>query len=240
MPAETDRDPQNLEGIIGAIKPETAAVLDRALSGKDITSEEAVVLFDTEGQEYNAMVMAADELRRRTVGDVVTYVVNRNINFTNVCIKRCGFCAFSRDFREDEGYLLPVEEIIRRAREAWDYGATEVCIQAGLPPKMEGDLYIRLCEAINRELPDMHIHGFSPEEVLYGSIRSESTIKAYLTELKAAGVGSLPGTSAEVLDQDLRDKISPGRITVDQWTEVITTAHELGIPTTSTVMFGYL
>ena len=240
MPAETDRDPQNLEGIIGAIKPETAAVLDRALSGKDITSEEAVVLFDTEGQEYNAMVMAADELRRRTVGDVVTYVVNRNINFTNVCIKRCGFCAFSRDFREDEGYLRPVEEIIRRAKEAWDYGATEVCIQAGLPPKMEGDLYIRLCEAINRELPDMHIHGFSPEEVLYGSIRSESTIKAYLTELKAAGVGSLPGTSAEVLDQDLRDKISPGRITVDQWTEVITTAHELGIPTTSTVMFGYL
>ena len=240
MPAETDRDPQNLEGIIGAIKPETAAVLDRALSGKDITSEEAVVLFDTEGQEYNAMVMAADELRRRTVGDVVTYVVNRNINFTNVCIKRCGFCAFSRDFREDEGYLLPVEEIIRRAKEAWDYGATEVCIQAGLPPKMEGDLYIRLCAAINRELPDMHIHGFSPEDVLYGSIRSESTIKAYLTELKAAGVGSLPGTSAEVLDQDLRDKISPGRITVDQWTEVITTAHELGIPTTSTVMFGYL
>ncbi|MCH2675905.1 MAG: 5-amino-6-(D-ribitylamino)uracil--L-tyrosine 4-hydroxyphenyl transferase CofH [Dehalococcoidia bacterium] len=240
MPAETDRDPQNLEGIIGAIKPETAAVLDRALSGQDITSEEAVVLFETEGQEYNAMVMAADELRRRTVGDVVTYVVNRNINFTNVCIKRCGFCAFSRDFREDEGYLLPVEEIIRRAKEAWDYGATEVCIQAGLPPKMEGDLYIRLCEAINRELPDMHIHGFSPEEVLYGSIRSESTIKAYLTELKAAGVGSLPGTSAEVLDQDLRDKISPGRITVDQWTEVITTAHELGIPTTSTVMFGYL
>ena len=240
MSAETDRDAQNLEGIISAIKPETAAVLDRALSGQDITSEEAVVLFDTEGQEYNAMVMAADELRRRTVGDVVTYVVNRNINFTNVCIKRCGFCAFSRDFREDEGYLLPVEEIIRRAKEAWDYGATEVCIQAGLPPKMEGDLYIRLCEAINRELPNMHIHGFSPEEVLYGSIRSESTIKAYLTELKAAGVGSLPGTSAEVLDQDLRDKISPGRITVDQWTEVITTAHELGIPTTSTVMFGYL
>ena len=240
MPAEAEHYAKNMETMIGAIKPETAAVLDRALSGQDITSEEAVVLFGTEGQEYNAMVMVADDLRKRTVGDIVTYVVNRNINFTNVCIKRCGFCAFSRDFREEEGYLLPVEEIIRRAKEAWDYGATEVCIQAGLPPKMEGDLYIRLCEAINRELPDMHIHGFSPEEVLYGSIRSQSTIKAYLTELKAAGVGSLPGTSAEVLDQDLRDQISPGRITVDQWTEVITTAHELGIPTTSTVMFGYL
>ena len=231
---------ENLGAIIGGIRPETAAVLDRALSGEDITSEEAVVLFGAEGQEYNAMVMTADELRRRTVGDIVTYVVNRNINFTNVCIKGGGFCACSRDFREDEGYLLPTEEIIRRAKEAWDYGATEVCVQAGLPPKMEGDLYIRLCEALKKELPDMHIHGFSPEEVLYGSIRSEWTIRQYLTELKAAGVGSLPGTSAEVLDQELRDKISPGRITVDQWTEVITTAHELGIPTTSTVMFGFL
>ena len=244
MPAQSEQSGQNgaknLESVISALKPETAAVLDRALSGEDITVEEAVVLFETEGQEYNTLVMTADELRRRTVGDIVTYVVNRNINFTNVCIKRCGFCAFSRDFRQEEGYLLPVEEIIRRAKEAWDYGATEVCVQAGLPPKMEGDLYIRLCEAIKKELPDMHIHGFSPEEVLYGSIRSDITIKAYLTELKEAGVGSLPGTSAEVLDQELRDKISPGRITVDQWTEVITTAHELGIPTTSTVMFGYL
>ena len=244
MPAQSEQSGQNgaknLQSVISALKPETAAVLDRALSGEDITVEEAVVLFETEGQEYNALVMTADELRRRTVGDIVTYVVNRNINFTNVCIKRCGFCAFSRDFRQEEGYLLPVEEIIRRAKEAWDYGATEVCVQAGLPPKMEGDLYIRLCEAIKKELPDMHIHGFSPEEVLYGSIRSDITIRAYLTELKAAGVGSLPGTSAEVLDQELRDKISPGRITVDQWTEVITTAHELGIPTTSTVMFGYL
>jgi len=240
MSAASEYQSHNLETMIGALKPETAAVLDKALSGEDITSEEAVVLFGTEGQEYNAMVMTADELRRRTVGDIVTYVVNRNINFTNVCIKGCGFCAFSRDFREEEGYLLPPEEIIRRAKEAWDYGATEVCIQAGLPPKMEGDLYIRLCQAIKKELPDMHIHGFSPEEVLYGSIRSECTIKAYLAQLKAAGVGSLPGTSAEVLDQELRDKISPGRITVDKWTEVITTAHELGIPTTSTVMFGFL
>ena len=231
---------KDLESMIGTVTPETAAVLDRALSGADITAEEAVVLFAAEGQDYHALVTTADELRRRTVGDIVTYVVNRNINFTNVCIKGCGFCAFSRDFREEEGYLLPPEEIVRRAKEAWDYGATEVCVQAGLPPKMEGDLYIRLCEAIKKELPDMHIHGFSPEEVLYGSIRSETTIRSYLTELKAAGVGSLPGTSAEVLDQDLRDKISPGRITVDKWTEVITTAHELGIPTTSTVMFGYL
>ncbi len=230
----------SLRELASTLDPQVAAVLDNALSGADISVDDAVTLFGASGAEYNALVTVADELRRRTAGDVVTYVVNRNINFTNVCIKRCGFCAFSRDFREEEGYFLPAEEIVRRAKEAWDYGATEVCIQAGLPPQMEGDMYIRLCQAIKDELPDMHVHGFSPEEVLYGSIRSKCTIREYLEGLKAAGVGSLPGTSAEVLDQELRDQISPGRINVEQWTEVITTAHELGIPTTSTVMFGYL
>lgn len=236
-----ERDPaDNLRDLASALDSRVAGVLESALKGTDISAEDAVRLFKASGAEYNALVSVADELRRRSAGDVVTYVVNRNINFTNVCIKRCGFCAFSRDFREDEGYLLPVEEIIRRAKEAWDYGATEVCIQAGLPPQMEGDMYIRLCEAIKTELPDIHVHGFSPEEVLYGSIRSKCTIREYLVGLKNAGVGSLPGTSAEVLDQKLRDQISPGRINVEQWTEVITTAHDIGIPTTSTVMFGYL
>ena len=240
MPAMTDKDvPATLAELMNGVAPDVASALNRALAGEDITVDEAVLLFATSGIEFAAMTMVADELRRRVVGDVVTYVVNRNVNFTNVCIKRCGFCAFSRDFREEEGYFLPVSEIIRRAREAQDYGATEVCIQAGLPPQMEGDLYIRLCEAIKEELPDMHIHGFSPEEVLYGSIRSRCSIREYLQGLKDAGVGSLPGTSAEVLDQGLRDIISPGRITVDQWIEVITTAHDLGIPTTSTVMFGH-
>ncbi|MCH7712211.1 MAG: 5-amino-6-(D-ribitylamino)uracil--L-tyrosine 4-hydroxyphenyl transferase CofH [Chloroflexi bacterium] len=231
---------KELESLLGLLKRDVAAVLEKALEGLDITPEEAELLFETTGLDYHAMVMTADELRRRTVGDVATYVVNRNINFTNVCIKRCGFCAFSRDHRQEEGYFLPVEEIIRRTKEAVDYGATEVCLQAGLPPQMEGDLYIRLCEAIKKEVPDVHIHGFSPEEVLYGSIRSKCTIREYLQGLKDAGVGSLPGTSAEILDQELRDQISPGRITVDQWVDVITTAHEIGIPTTSTVMFGHV
>ena len=230
----------NLDGLLGQLNPAVARALDRALAGKDISVDEALVLFGTGGLEFGALQMVADELRRGTVGDVATYVVNRNVNFTNVCIKRCGFCAFSRDFRQEEGYFLPVNEIVRRAKEAWDYGATEVCIQAGLPPQMEGDLYIQLCQAIKEELPDIHIHGFSPEEVLYGSIRSQCSIKEYLQGLKEAGVGSLPGTSAEILDQELRDRISPGRIRVDQWIEVITTAHELGIPTTSTVMFGHV
>jgi 7,8-didemethyl-8-hydroxy-5-deazariboflavin synthase CofH subunit len=242
MPGLTEEQPtaRDIEILISCLKPSVARVLNQALEGKDISVEDAIVLFDTTNLEFHALNLVADELRRRAVGDVVTYVVNRNVNFTNVCIKRCGFCAFSRDYREEEGYFLPVNEIIRRAREAWDYGATEVCIQAGLPPQMEGDLYIKLCEAIKEDLPDIHIHGFSPEEVLYGSIRSRCTIREYLEGLKAAGVGSLPGTSAEILDQELRDLISPGRIRVDQWVEVITTAHELGIPTTSTVMFGHV
>jgi len=231
---------KGIESLLGLLKQDVATVLDAALEGRDISPEDGELLFDTTGLDYHALVMTADELRRRTVGDVATYVVNRNINFTNVCIKRCGFCAFSRDHREEEGYFLPVDEIIRRTKEAMEYGATEVCLQAGLPPQMEGNLYIKLCEAIKKEAPDIHIHGFSPEEVLYGSIRSKWTIREYLQGLKDAGVGSLPGTSAEILDQEMRDKISPGRITVDQWVEVITTAHELGIPTTSTVMFGHV
>jgi len=231
--------PASLHSLLGAIDPPIARALDQALSGADVTAEEAETLLGTSGRELTAVAAAADHLRRETVGDTVTYVVNRNINFTNVCIKGCGFCAFSRDFREEEGYFLPEEEIVRRAREAWDLGATEVCIQAGLPPKMEGDLYIRLTRALKAAIPEIHIHGFSPEEVLYGSIRSGRSIRDYLAELKAAGVGSLPGTAAEILDDDLRDRISPGRIRTAQWIEVITTAHELGIPTTSTMMFGH-
>ncbi len=227
--------------LISSVDREVAGVLDRALSGEDISVDEAVALFEAEGSaNLNAIMLAADDLRRRTVGDVVTYVINRNVNFTNVCIKRCGFCAFSRGHREEEGYYLPVEEVVRRASEARELGATEVCIQAGLPPKMKGDYYIELTRAIKKELPDIHIHGFSPEEVLYGAIRSRCSVEEYLAGLKEAGVGSLPGTSAEILDQEVRDLISPGRITVNQWVEVITTAHTLGIPTTSTIMYGHM
>ena len=229
-----------LQMLNSSVSEEVTGILNLALAGKDISSDQAVVLLNATGNDYNATLQVSDELRRRSVGDLVTFVVNRNINFTNVCIKRCGFCAFSRDFREEQGYFLPINEIIRRSKEAWDYGATEVCIQAGLPPKMEGDLYVRLCEAIKEELPDIHIHGFSPEELLYGSVRSNVSIRQYLKDLKNAGVGSLPGTSAEILDQKMRDEISPGRITVDQWTEVITNAHDLDIPTTSTIMFGHV
>jgi len=167
-------------------------------------------------------------------------VVNRNINFTNVCVKRCGFCAFSRGHRAEQGYFLPMEEVLRRVREARQLGATEVCIQAGLPPRMEGSFYIDLCAAIKRAVPDIHVHAFSPEEVLYGATRAGCTIARYLARLKDVGLGSLPGTSAEILDDGVRDAISPGRISTRDWMEVIGTAHRLGIPTTVTIMYGHL
>ena len=233
-------DAGSLIRALDRVSPDVRAILGRALDGAEVTVAEADTLAVTTGRDLLALTLTADELRRRHVGDTVTYVVNRNINFTNVCIKHCGFCAFSRDHREEEGYLLPIEEVVRRAREAWDLGATEVCIQAGLPPKLDGRFYIDLTRALKAELPNLHLHAFSPEEVLYGSVRSGLPIKEYLQELKDAGLGTLPGTSAEILDQAIRDRIARGRITVDQWVEVITTAHALGIRTTSTIMYGHV
>jgi FO synthase subunit 2 len=222
------------------IDPVVSDTLNQALDSKNISIKQAVELFLTKGTEMIMTTMVADILRKSKVGDKVTFVINRNINFTNVCIKRCGFCAYSRDFRNEEGYFLPITEVVRRAVEAWNLGATEICIQAGLPPKMDGLLYVDICRAIKKELPDIHIHAFSPEEIMYGCARSGLSVKEYLTLLKEAGLGSLPGTAAEILDQDLRDLISPGRITVDDWINVITTAHKLKIPTTSTIMYGHI
>jgi FO synthase subunit 2 len=215
-------------------------VLDKAAAGSELTAEDAATLFAAEGDGLERLLSLADELRRRRAGDGVTYVINRNINFTNVCVKRCGFCAFSRGHRAEQGYFLPLEEVLRRVGEARELGATEVCIQAGLPPRIDGSFYIDLCAAIKREFPAIHVHAFSPEEILYGATLSGRTIESYLAALKDVGLGSLPGTSAEILDDRVRDLISPGRISVHDWTTVIRTAHQLGIPTTSTIMFGHV
>jgi len=230
----------NIDSLFKNADSIVSEILNNALSDKEISVEEGLTLYNTTGIDFHLVGLVADEIRRRRVGDVVSYVVNRNINFTNVCIKQCGFCAFSRDFREEEGYFLPTEEIVRRAKEAHQFGATEVCVQAGLPPDMEGGLYEKICREIKKEVPDIHIHGFSPEEILYGATRSETSIEEFLKRMKEAGVDTLPGTSAEILDQKLRDKISPGRISVKDWERVIKTAHKMGINTTSTMMFGHL
>ena len=230
----------NIDSLFRNADPIVTEILNKALSEKEVSAKEGVELYKTKGIEFHLVGLVANELRKRRVGNIVSYVVNRNINFTNVCIKQCGFCAFSRDFREEEGYFLPTEEIVRRAKEAHSLGATEVCVQAGLPPDMEGDLYENICREIKKEIPDIHIHGFSPEEILYGATRSNVSIIEFLKRMKEAGVDTLPGTSAEILDQKLRDKISPGRITVKEWEEVIKGAHKMGITTTSTMMFGHL
>jgi 7,8-didemethyl-8-hydroxy-5-deazariboflavin synthase CofH subunit len=230
----------SLEQLFSTVSPGTARILDRALSDQDIDIDQAAHLFEADGSDLLAMTAAADYLRSQTVGNVVTYVVNRNINFTNVCVKACGFCAFSRGHLAEEGYFLPPEEIIRRATEAYQLGATEVCVQAGLAPGMDGWHYVKLCRALKEALPDLHVHGFSPEEVLYGATLTGISIREYLQALKQAGVGSLPGTSAEILVDKIRQQLSPGRITTNQWIELIQTAHEVGIPTTSTIMYGHI
>ncbi|KAA2279278.1 MAG: 5-amino-6-(D-ribitylamino)uracil--L-tyrosine 4-hydroxyphenyl transferase CofH [Candidatus Nitrosocosmicus sp.] len=230
----------NIESIFKNIDPVISSILNKSLDDKEISEKETIELFESENSDTFIISLVADEIRKRKNGNIVTYVINRNINFTNVCIKQCGFCAFSRDFRTEEGYLLPIREIVRRAEEAWKLGATEVCIQAGLPPNMDGMLYVDICRAIKDRLPDIHIHAFSPEEVLYGSIRSNNSIYEYLKILKEAGLGSLPGTSAEILVKEVRNKISPGRIKVEDWVDIISSAHRLGIPTTSTIMYGHI
>ena len=230
----------SLDRLLANVSRATGEILDRALSDQDITIDEATHLFDAGGSDLMAMIAAADCLRGRTVGDVVTYVINRNINFTNVCVKACGFCAFSRGHLAEEGYFLPFKEILRRAHEARELGATEVCVQAGLAPGMDGWHYVNLCRTLKENFPDLHIHGFSPEEVLYGSTLTGVSVREYLTALKEAGVGSLPGTSAEILVDEIRQQVSPGRIATAQWIDLIQTAHQVGIPTTSTIMYGHI
>ena len=161
-------DAGSLAPVLDRVSRDVRRALAAALDGREVSVDDGLVLARAAGRDLQAVTLVADELRRRQVGDVVTFVVNRNVNFTNVCIKHCTFCAFSRDHREEDGYFLPVAEVVRRAEEAWELGATEVCIQAGLPPKLDGRYYIDLTRALTAALPGMHLHAFSPEEVLYG------------------------------------------------------------------------
>jgi 7,8-didemethyl-8-hydroxy-5-deazariboflavin synthase CofH subunit len=237
--AASDAEARAQAALDGASR-ELRAIFDACLADRPLTWQQGVALSDAAGPDLDALTAVADVLRQRQVGDIATYVVNRNINFTNVCVKHCHFCAFSRDLRSENGYFLDADEVIARAQEAHALGATEVCLQAGLAPTMDGRLYIDLCRAIKAAVPSLHIHGFSPEEVKYGATRARMSIRAYLEALVEAGLGSMPGTSAEILDDAVRARISPGRITTAQWIEVVTTAHALGLPTTSTMMYGHV
>jgi len=222
------------------VPPAIARILDRALEARELTHQEGLALAEMEGGSVGALAAVADEVRRRRVGDVITYVVNRNINFTNICIIGCKFCAFSTGPNAPDAYDLSFEEIARRAAEARERGATEVCVQGGLPRELDGTHYRDILRAIKRATPDIHIHAFSPMEVVYGVEKTGMPLRDYLAMLKAEGLGSLPGTAAEILDDDVRRLLSRKKVTVRQWVDVITTAHRLGIPTTSTMMYGHV
>ncbi len=229
-----------LSACLASVSAPTREILSRALEGKRVEVADGVHLSHVHGRDLHALAIVADELRKQQAGDAVTYVVNRNVNFTNVCVKACKFCAFSRTGRSEEGYFLGSDEIVRRVLEAQELGATEVCIQAGLPPRAERTLYLDLLRAVKAAAPAIHVHAFSPEEVKYGAELMGIPVRPYLEELKAAGLGSLPGTSAEILDDRVRKRLAGGRITTAEWIEVITTAHAIGLPTTSTIMYGHI
>ncbi len=219
-------------------------LIDRACSGSRLSEQEIVALFSARGDDVDAIGVAANNLRRRTSGDVVRYVVNRNINYTNVCTFKCGFCAFSKGKLSEQlrgsPYDLSLEEVARRAREAWDRGATEVCMQGGINPHYTGDTYLTLLRTVKNELPAMHVHAFSPLEVSQGAATLGLSVRTFLERLRDAGLGSLPGTAAEILDDDVRAIICPDKLDTQTWLEVVAAAHDVGLPTTSTMMFGHV
>ena len=207
-------------------------LVERAYNGKT-SSEDALLLLDAEPFE---LFRFADNLRYEAVGDLTTYVVNRNINFTNRCIGRCGFCAF----KKDEGYILKTEEILAKVEEAHKAGATEVCIQGGLLPNAGLELYTGILEAVKEEYPSIHIHAFSPMEVYHASRTSDRSVKQVLHELKKSGLGTMPGTAAEILCDHVRKELCPGKLLTAEWVDVVTSAHKTGIRTTATMMYGHI
>lgn len=234
------KDKGTLEGLLSGLCPDVAYILDRALDEREITSDEAVTLFGVTGRELFGLMLVADELRRRAVGDTVTYVSVRNINFTNVCYTGCRFCAFAKHVNDPEAEWMSLEAVADLAEEAWRDGATEVCMQGGLHPKMNGYHYRDLLLAIKTRVPEIHIHAFSPFEILYGSQRTGLSYTDFLRMLKDAGLGSIPGTAAEILDTEIRQQLTKNKLSAEKWVEIVTTAHRLGIRSTSTIMYGHI
>src|SRR5579862_9480986 len=227
------------DSALRAATPAVAAPLEKALAGGDLSFEEGLALATVEGQDLVALVKVADELRRREVGDRITYVVNRNLNFTNVCIVGCAFCGFSRSADAPDAYFHSIDTLVAKSIEAVERGATEVCIQGGLPKDLDGYFYVRLLRAIKARLPGLHVHAYSPMEITYGIDKTRLPLRDYMLMLKDAGLNSIPGTAAEILDDSVRKSLSPNKLKVRQWIDVIRTAHSLGIPSTSTMMYGH-
>ena len=249
-PGETQPAPGTPESPLGTRAPALLGdqTIDRAISraveARSLSESEVVSLLGARGAQAEAIVAAADAARKSVCGDVVTYVVNRNINYTNICTFSCSFCAFSKTSTKagtrDKPYNLPLEEIAERVNEAWQKGATEVCLQGGIHPRYTGQTYLDILRAVKEAQPRMHVHAFSPLEVWQGAATLGVPLTEYLTQLRDEGLGSLPGTAAEILDDEVRDLICPDKVNTQQWLEVIRSAHKVGLPTTSTIMFGHL
>jgi FO synthase len=234
-------DPPPMPAIAGnALNP----IIDRAAAGGELGESDIVALFAARGPDFAAVCKAADALRAEASGDRVSYVVTRNINYTNICYFRCKFCAFSKGKLSENlrgrPYDLDLDEIARRAQEAWDRGAVEVCLQGGIHPDYTGATYLAICRAIKEAVPGIHVHAFSPLEITQGAATLGISVEEFLTELKGAGLGSLPGTAAEVLDDEVRAIICPDKVSTAQWLSVVATAHRAGLKTTATIMFGHV
>ncbi|MFI7698148.1 bifunctional FO biosynthesis protein CofGH [Nonomuraea sp. NPDC049480] len=234
-----------LKDRLGVTFPTTPGDVRQALRRAEsdpagLTDDEAVALLGAEGEALDELAAIADALRQDAVGDDVTYVVNRNINFTNVCYTGCRFCAFAQRRTDADAYTLSLDQVADRAQEAWEAGATEVCMQGGIHPDLPGTAYFDIARAVKARTPDMHVHAFSPMEVINGASRTNLSIRDWLEAAKEAGLDSIPGTAAEILDDDVRWVLTKGKLPTKEWIEVITTAHKVGIPTTSTMMYGHV
>ena len=229
------------EGLLRGVGSPVRRALEKSLESKELSCDDLLVLLSTTGRELFALCAVADLAREEDVGDEVSYVINRNINSTNVCYVGCSFCGFARHKGDEDAYDRDLEDVVKRATEGWNLGATEVCIQAGIHPNKDGFWYRETIEGVKAALPDMHIHGVSPEEIHWGHQHSGGmTLEDYLGMLKESGLGSIPGTAAEILDDDVRRVLSPRKLNVERWIEIIRTAHGVGLPSSSTIMYGHI
>ena len=229
-----------LERRLAAATPAFRALLEGVLAGHELSLEEGVRCLTSERNDLLALIAVADAVRKSDVGNDVTYVVNRNINFSNVCFVGCRFCAFKRQRWEADAYTVPVEHLLARVQEAVDRGATEICMQSGINPETPPFVYRDMLCAIKQAFPAIHMHAFSPMEIMYGARRTGLSYRDYLAMLKEHGLGTIPGTAAEILDDDVRELLSHKKVDVRTWIEIVTTAHALGIPSSSTVMYGHV
>jgi FO synthase len=229
-----------LGALMDKASPDVRAALKRALTREELTPEEGLLLYTAAGDDLRAAMKCADLARAEDVGDEVTYVVNRNINFTNICFVGCQFCGFKRQKWESDAYDHSDQTILAKVRDAVERGATEVCMQGGINPDMPAFKYRDLLVTIKSEFPQIHIHAFSPMEIMYGARRTQMDYPEYIGMLREAGLGSIPGTAAEILDDSVREVLSHKKVDVATWVEIISTAHALGVPTTSTIMYGHI